>query len=323
MLLFSSSGYSQTVTGTIVDDSNLPVPGVTVQVKNTARATTSNAYGKYEIIATSEDVLVFSYVGTPSQQEPVGRKTVINIHIAGSVQNLKEVVVTALGIKKQTRGLGYSATSVDPDELSVNRTSNPVNALQGKIAGVDISSLGTGPGGTSKIRIRGQSSINGQNNPLIVINGVPIDNTNFNDNTNGVTGGGVTADGGDGLSSINPDDIETMTVLKGAPAAALYGSRAENGVIMITTKTRGKGKGIGVTYNGNYTNETPLDFTDYQKEYGQGEKGVRPTSPNPTSGEWSFGEKFAPGMTQTLFNTPGIPYVAQGSRIKEFYRHGQ
>ena len=323
MLLFSSSGYSQTVTGTIVDDNNLPVPAVTVQVKNTARATTSNAYGKYEIKASPEDVLIFSYVGTPTREESVGRRTMINVRIPGSVQNLREVVVTALGIKKQTRGLGYSATSVDPDELSVNRTPNPVNALQGKIAGVDISSLGTGPGGTSKIRIRGQSSINGQNNPLIVINGVPIDNTNFNDNTNGVAGGGVTADGGDGLSSINPDDIETMTVLKGAPAAALYGSRAENGVIMITTKTKGRAKGLGVSYNGNYTNETPLDYTDYQKEYGHGEKGVRPTSPNPTSGEWSFGEKFAPGMTQTLFNTPGIPYVPQGSRIKEFYRHGQ
>ena len=92
---------------------------------------------------------------------------------------------------------------------------------------------------------------------------------------------------------------------------------------MITTKTKGKGKGIGVSYNLNYTNETPLDYTDYQKEYGQGEGGVRPTTPNPTSGQWSFGEKIAPGMTHTLFNTPGIPYVAQGSRIKEFYRHGQ
>ncbi|MEP7232871.1 MAG: SusC/RagA family TonB-linked outer membrane protein [Ginsengibacter sp.] len=322
-LLFFSAGYSQTITGAITDDNNQPVPAVTVQVKNTSRATTSNAYGKYEIKASPEDVLMFSYVGARTQEETVGRRNIINVQIAGKAQNLNEVVVTALGITKLSRGLGYSATNVDPDELSVNRTPNPVNALQGKIAGVNISSLGTGPGGTSKIRIRGQSSINGQNNPLIVVNGVPIDNTNFNDNTIGVGGGGVYADGGDGLSSINPDDIESMTVLKGAPAAALYGSRAENGVIMITTKTKGRGKGIGVTYNGNYTNETPLDYTDFQKVYGQGEKGVRPTSPNPTSGEWSFGEKFQPGMTQTLFNTDGIPYVPQGSRIKEFYRHGE
>ncbi len=324
LFAFCNSAKAQTtVTGTVTDENNQPVPGVTVRVKNTNKATTSNTSGRFEINAAKNDVLVFTYVGAPTQEETVGSRSTINIRIAGVAKSLSAVVVTALGITKQTRGLGYSATSVDPDELSVNRTPNVMNSLQGKVAGVNISSLGTGPGGTSKIRIRGQSSISGQNNPLIVINGVPVDNTNFNDNTVGVNGGGVYADGGDGLSSINPDDVETMTILKGAPASALYGSRAKDGVIMITTKTKGKGKGIGVSYNGNYTDETPLDFTDYQKVYGQGENGVRPTAPNPTSGEWSFGEKFAPGLTQTLFNTPGIPYEPQGSRIKEFYRHGQ
>lgn len=323
LLLFSVASYSQRVSGTVTDEENQPVPGITVQVKNTPRATTTNNSGNYEIAAGKNDVLVFSYVGTPSQEETVGSRSNINIRITGKAQNLSEVIVTALGIKKQARGIGYSATNVDPDELSVNRTPNVMNALQGKVAGVNISSLGTGPGGTSKIRIRGQSSISGQNNPLIVINGVPIDNTNFNDNTTGVTGGGVYSDGGDGLSSINPDDIESMTILKGAPASALYGSRAKDGVIMITTKTKGKGKGLGVSYNGNFTDETPLDFTDYQKVYGQGENGIRPTAPDPTSGEWSFGEKFAPGLTQTLFGTTGLPYQPQGSRIKEFYRHGQ
>ncbi len=323
LLLFSAASYSQTVSGIVTDDNNQPVPDVTVQVKNSNRATLTNAAGRYEIAAGANDVIVFSYVGSTTQEQTVGARNSINIKLSGDIQNLSEVVVTALGITKKTRGLGYSATNVSPDEVSVNRTPNVMNALQGKVAGVNISSLGTGPAGTSKIRIRGQSSINGQNNPLIVINGVPVDNTNFNDNTIGVSGGGVYADGGDGLSSINPDDIESMTILKGAPASALYGSRAKDGVIMITTKTKGKTKGIGISYNGNFTDETPLDFTDYQKVYGQGENGVRPTSPNPTSGEWSFGEKFAPGLTHTLYNTPDIPYVAQGSRIKEFYRHGQ
>jgi TonB-dependent SusC/RagA subfamily outer membrane receptor len=159
---------------------------------------------------------------------------------------------------------------------------------------------------------------------------VPIDNTNFGtnpgnaaaDNSIGVRGGGNTSDGGDGLSSINPDDIESMTVLKGATAAALYGSRAKDGVIMITTKTRGTGRGIGVTFNSNYTNETPLDFTDFQYEYGQGENGVRPTSPNPTSGQWSFGEKFQPGMTQVLFDNQTVPYVPVYNRIRTFFRNG-
>ena len=232
------------------------------------------------------------------------------------------MTVTALGISKRSRGLGYSATNVKPEDLSVNRTPNPINALEGKIAGVNVSSLGTGPGGTSKVRIRGQSAITGGDNPLIVVNGVPINSGNFNQSTVGVTGGGVYSDGGDSYASINPDDIESMTVLKGAPAAALYGSRAANGVIMITTKSKAKGRGIGVTINSNFTTETPLDFTDYQKLYGQGENGVRPTTANPTSGQWSFGEKIQPGMTHILFNNLTVPYVAQGSRIDEFYRTG-
>jgi TonB-dependent SusC/RagA subfamily outer membrane receptor len=244
---------------------------------------------------------------------------------------LEEVVIAALGIQKTSRSIGYSATNVGADEMTINRTPNFMNALQGKIAGVNVSSLGTGPGGSSKVRIRGQSSIAGQNSPLIVLNGIPIDNTNFGtrpgnqgaDNAFGQRGGGVTADGGDGLSSINPDDIESMTVLKGAAASALYGSRAKDGVIMINTKTKGDKKGIGITYNINHTIEQPLDFTDYQYEYGQGEFGVRPTTSNPTSGQWSFGEKFAPGMTQTLFDGVVIPYVPVRNRINDFFRNGQ
>lgn len=138
----------------------------------------------------------------------------------------------------------------------------------------------------------------------------------------GTNSDGVFSDGGDGFSSINPDDIESMTILKGATGAALYGSRAKDGVIMITTKTRAEGQGIGVTYNVNVTNHTPLDFTDYQYEYGQGENGVRPTTPNPTSGQWSFGERFQPGMTQVLFDGIVVPYEPVFDRIRKFYRDG-
>ena len=333
LLFFSAAAYSQTVSGTVSDETGKGLGGITITVKGSSAGTTTNASGQYTIKASPNAVLVFSSVGFTKKEVPVSGHNNVDAILAIDTQNLSEVVVTALGIRKQSRGLGYAATNVKPEELSINRTSNPLNALQGKIAGVNISSLGTGPGSTSKIRIRGQSSIGGGSNPLIVINGVPVNGGNFNSNPApggsangsvvGVAGGGVYADGGDSYSSINPDDIESMTVLKGAPAAALYGSRAKDGVIMITTKTKGKGKGIGLSYNANYTDETPLDFTDYQKVYGQGEGGVRPTAPNPTSGEWSFGEKFAPGLTQTLFNTPNIPYEPQGSRIKEFYRHGQ
>ena len=318
--------------GRITDENGSGFPGVNILLKGTTTGAVSDAQGNYVINVENENsVLVFSFVGYVDQEIVVGNQSVINVQMEVDESNLEEVVVTALGIEKSAKSLGYATSTVHSDELSINRTPNVMNALQGKVAGVSISALGSGPGGTSKIRIRGQSSISGQNNPLIVVNGVPIDNTNFgsnpgnnaSDSSIGVRGGGNTSDGGDGLSSINPDDVETMTILKGAAAAALYGSRAKDGVIMITTKSKNDSKGIGVTYNLNYTNEAPLDFTDYQYEYGQGEQGVRPTTPNPTSGQWSFGEKFQPGMTQVLFDGVTVPYEPIRGRVKAFFRNGQ
>jgi TonB-linked SusC/RagA family outer membrane protein len=318
------------VKGTVSDKSNSGIAGVAVKIKGTTRGTSTDATGNYKLSVGNNATLVFSAIGYGTKEISVSNKTTIDITLDDEVQNLGEVVVTALGIKKDAKKLGYSVSSITREALTENRTPNFMNALQGQIAGVNISPLGTGPAGTSKIRIRGQSSISGQNSPLIVVNGIPIDNTNFgtnpgnaaSDNSIGVRGGGNTSDGGDGLSSINPDDIENMTVLKGATAAALYGSRAKDGVIMITTKTKGDSKGIGVTYNTNFTNDTPLDFTDYQYVYGQGENGVRPTTANPTSGQWSFGEKFQPGMTQVLFDGVTVPYEPVYNRISKFFRNG-
>lgn len=319
-----------TVSGVVNDDTNVPLPGVNVLVKGTTTGTMTDADGRYSInVPDDKSVLVFSFIGYAQQEITVGSQSNISISMKPDVKSLQEVVVTALGIEKNTKTLGYATAKVNNDDIAINRTSNWMNGLSGKIAGVSVSALGTGPAGTSKVRIRGQSSINGQNNPLYVINGVPVDNGNFGTNPgnqdgsgSGNRGGGITSDGGDALSSINPDDIEQMTVLKGAAASALYGSRAKDGVIMITTRSKGYQKGIGISYNLNYTNDKPLDFTDYQYEYGQGEYGVRPTAPNPTSGQWSFGEKIEPGMTQTLFNTSGIPYEAQKGILNKFYRNG-
>lgn len=331
-IFVTNFAFGQKITGKVTSAKDGdPLPGVSVQVKGTNTGTSSDANGSYSIAASQGSTLIFSYIGFESKEINIGNQTVVNISMSEDVSSLEEVVVTALGIKKDAKKLGYATTTVNSAAITENRSPNFMNTLQGKIAGVNISSLGTGPGGTSKIRIRGQSSIIGQNNPLIVVNGVPIDNTNFgtnpgnagSDNSIGVRGGGNTSDGGDGLSSINPDDIETMTVLKGATAAALYGSRAKDGVIMITTKTRGDKKGIGVSYNANFTNDTPLDFTDYQYLYGQGEAGIRPTSANPTSGQWSFGEKIQPGMTQVLFDGVTVPYTAFNNRIRYFFRDGQ
>ncbi|MEZ4829363.1 MAG: SusC/RagA family TonB-linked outer membrane protein [Bacteroidia bacterium] len=322
----------KTVTGTVTDADGQPLVGATVRAKGVNKGALTDERGRFSITVPDDvNTLLVSYIGFETMEVALNGRTDVSVALITSDAALDEVVITALGIKKDAKKLGYATTNVDAEAISVNRTPNFMNALQGKVAGVNISGLGTGPAGTSKIRIRGQSSISGQNNPLIVINGVPIDNTNFgtnpgnraSDNSIGVRGGGNTSDGGDGLSSINPDDIESMTILKGAAAAALYGSRAKDGVIMITTKTRGSGQGIGVSYNLNYTNETPLDFTDYQYEYGQGENGVRPTSANPTSGQWSFGEKFQPGMTQVLFDGVTVPYEPQYDRIRNFYRNGQ
>ena len=321
---------AQQISGTVSDNNGSGIPGVLIQVKGTSTGSVTDLDGKYTISAKGADTLIFSSVGLETLEEVVGNRTQISVTMEEAVMELGEVVLTALGIKKEAKKLGYATTTIGAETLTENRSANFMNTLQGKVAGVNISGLGTGPAGTSKVRIRGQSSISGQNNPLVVVNGVPIDNTNFGtnpgnaaaDNSVGVRGGGNTSDGGDGLSSINPDDIESMTILKGATAAALYGSRAKDGVIMITTKTKGSKKGIGVSFNSNYTNETPLDFTDYQYEYGQGENGVRPTAPNPTSGQWSFGEKFKPGMTQILFDGVSVPYEPQYNNIRNFFRNG-
>ncbi|HEY8970725.1 MAG TPA: carboxypeptidase-like regulatory domain-containing protein, partial [Puia sp.] len=213
LLLVLSATQAQIITGTVSDEKGTKLSNVSVIIKGSSQGTSTTGDGRFSIAAPGNAILIFSSVGYKSQEVSVSGKTVVNVLMIADNRNLDEVIVTALGIKRQSRGLGYSATNVKPEELTVNRTSNLMNALQGKVAGVNISSLGTGPGGTSKIRIRGQSSLSGQNNPLIVINGVPMDNTNFNDNTIGVKGGGVYADGGDGLSSINPDDIESMTIL--------------------------------------------------------------------------------------------------------------
>ncbi|MDZ7606663.1 MAG: SusC/RagA family TonB-linked outer membrane protein [Cyclobacteriaceae bacterium] len=324
---------AMTVTGKVTSrDDSESLPGVNVIIGGTDKGTVTDINGSYSIeVPGGTAKLVFSSVGYVTQEVDVANRSIINVVLASDVKALSEIVVTALGIEKDSRTLGYATATAQPAEFAINRSPNVMNALQGKMAGVNISAMGTGPAGTTKIRIRGQSSIAGQNNPLIVINGVPIDNTNFGAKINsagsdasvGPRGGGANADAGDGLSSINPDDVESITVLKGAAAAALYGSRAKDGVIMVTTKTKGDGKGIGVTYNMNYTSEKPLDFTDYQYDYGQGEQGVRPTAANPTSGQWSFGEKFAPGMTQVLFDGVQVPYVPVYDRIDKFFRNGQ
>jgi len=323
-MLWYGQIYAQnnSITGTVRDASEEPIPGTSIMISGTSQGTVSDIDGKFTLKAAPNSTLIFSFLGYESQSINIQNRTTINVTLNVNDIGLEEVVVTALGIKREAKTLGFSTTTLDGELISENRTPNFADALQGKIAGVNISSMSTGPGGTSKIRIRGQSSFSGQNNPLVVINGVPMDNSNYSLGGNFGNRQLNNSDGGDGLLSINPDDIETLTVLKGATAGALYGSRAKDGVIMITTKSKNASKGLGVEINSNFTTDTPLDFTDFQYEYGQGEGGVRPTSSYPTSGVWSFGERFEPGMTQILFDNEEWPYEPVSGRIKQFYNTG-
>jgi TonB-linked SusC/RagA family outer membrane protein len=312
------------IKGRVVDSKGLPIEGVSVQLKGSAIGTTTDADGRYSLSLTGTGTLVFSYVGFATQEVPFNNQTTVNVVLKYSDDTLGGVVVTALGIKRESKRLGYAATSVNTDDLTTNRTTNVGNSLQGKVSGVNVSAPASGPGGSSKIRIRGQSSFGGDNSPLIVVNGIPINNNAVSagyQNPANPTGG--SSDGGDGLQSINQDDIESMTVLKGAAASALYGFRAKDGAIIITTKSGTKKTGIGVDYNVNYQLSNALDFTDFQYEYGQGENGVRPTTvaEAQSSGIWSFGEKFD-GKPTPQFDGSTQPYLPHPNRVKDFYRTG-
>ncbi len=263
------------LTGTITSkEDNDPLPGVNVLLKGTSTGTISDGQGRFRLsVPTSANGalrLVFSYVGLAQQEIEVGNQSEIKVVMANDLLQLNEVVVTALGVEREKKALGYSVQEVQGSQLVQARETNLVNSLSGKIAGVTVVGSPSGVGGSSRITIRGDKSLNlGNNQPLFVVDGVPISN-----DFNGNTGRGMTsADYGNGAAVVNPDDIETISVLKGANAAALYGARANNGVILITTKS-GKGtKGIGVSVNTNVTFDSPLRLPNYQNVYGQGLNG--------------------------------------------------
>jgi len=316
------------INGQVTDVRGTAIPGVSVVLKGTTTGVTTNSDGKYTLTASPDaKAIVFSFVGMVSQEIAIGNKTTIDVVLSEEITGVDEVIVTALGIKKEAKRLGYSTGTVTKELITNNRTVNVGNSLQGKVAGLNVSPPAGGPGGSSKIRIRGQSSFGGNNSPLIIVNGVPISNSAISaggsagNGTGNPTGG--SSDQGDGLQSINQDDIESMTVLNGAAAAALYGFRAKDGAIIITTKS-GQGKqGIGVELNSNFLADQALDFTDFQYVYGQGEFGKRPTTTAEaqSSGVHSFGEKFD-GVATPQFDGTTQPYSPNKNRIKDFYRTG-
>ena len=202
------SAYAQQVTGTVSDENGVPLPGATVVVQGTSTGVSTDFDGNYSITASSGDTLVFSFVGYASQSVAVGSSNTVNVQLEPD-NSLDEVVVTALGVKRNTKALGYSVTEVDGTELSANPSTNAINALQGKVAGVMVTGSAMGAKGSSRVVIRGTSSLTGNNQPLYVVDGITINNNNLG--AAGVWGG---TDFGDGISSINPDEVQSVSVLK-------------------------------------------------------------------------------------------------------------
>ena len=267
LALMSTAVWAQTVSGTVTDENNQPLPGATVIVQGTTTGTSTDFDGKYQINATQGQTLVFSYVGYATQNVVVNNAT-HDVSLQPSGQ-LEEVVVTALGITREKKSLGYAVQTVSGESVEDVRSVNPIEALQGEVAGLDIQSFNA-MGGSANVVIRGYSSLSGTNQALFVVDGTPIDNETGN-STSAETGrGGV--DFGNAAMDINPSSIASVSVLKGAAASALYGSRGANGVILITTK-KGKSKeGIGITVN----SQTTAGYVDmstlpvYQNQYGYG-----------------------------------------------------
>ena len=288
--------------GTVVSAKDaMPVVGASVIVKGNQRiGTSTDAEGNFklalpEALSTTNVTIVVSFIGyEPYELTLSPSQTSVTVQLKESARELAEVVVTALGIKKDKKAVSYSVTEIAGTGFTQARENNVANALTGKIAGVNATGLSTGPGGSSRVVIRGNGSLTGNSQPLYVINGMPIDNS-VPGGSSLVNGLGTEAgtDRGDGIAAINPDDIESMTVLKGGAAAALYGSRGANGVILITTKKGKSQKGVGVEYNGTFTMENVSVFPDFQYEYGQGDGGVKPTTlaQAQATGRRSFGSK--------------------------------
>jgi TonB-linked SusC/RagA family outer membrane protein len=324
--LFQGVAFAQTaavtVTGKVTDaQTNEALTGVTVSIKGTTKGAFTDVNGNYSLSADPAATLVFRYIGYQTMEAALSGKTQIDIKLKTSSDQLKDVVVTALGIKRERRALGYSVTEIKGSTLTEARETNFVNGLEGKVAGVNVSNVATGPGGSANVVIRGISSISGTNQPLYVIDGIPMQNNNYRQTD--VGGGYGGADGGDGTININPDDIETISVLKGTAASALYGYRGSRGVILITTKSGKNAKGIGVEFNSNYVVESVIDNTDWQKTYGQGSAGLKPVDAA-NAFELGLSSWGAPLDGSPAFQFDGVerPYSAVKGNLKRFYKNG-
>ncbi len=311
------------VKGKVTDAvTNEPLPGAKVQVKGTSTAVATDINGNYTISTGASTTMVFSYIGYKTQEILINKQTVINIKLQQDAGQLKDVVITALNQTREKRAVGYSVSEVKGSSLTEARENTFVNSLEGRVSGVSVSGVSTGPNGASNVIIRGITNMTGNNQPLYIVNGIPLINNNYN--TTDVQGGYGGKDGGDGIGNINPDDIETISILKGAAATALYGYRGANGVVLITTKKGKSGEGLGVEINSNYVREIVIDETDFQTVYGQGNNGAKPVSAADALGsmESSWGAKLD-GSEVYQFDGVKRPYseAAKGN-LNRFYQAG-
>ena len=302
------------VKGKITDEKGEGIPGASIVVKGSTTGVVSDVDGNYSIsVPNNNAVIVVSFIGSKTKEVAVAGKSVVNVSLESSVEELKEVVVTALGIKREKKSLGYAVQDVKSDELTKVGSSGLADALQGKVAGLNISDAGTGAGGSAKIVIRGNSSLSDNNEPLWVVDGVPYDSAPETDN---MQWGGFDRAGGS--FDLNPEDVESISVLKGPTAAALYGSRAGNGVILVTTKKGGKDGKFGISYSGKFTFSKAAYSLDEQDIYGQGSNGVFSLDQNGSWGPEMKGQSVAAWWDNTKTTT----FNVQKDVIKNFMRTG-
>lgn len=314
LMMQISFAQERTVSGTVTDETGFPIPGVTILVKGTTTSTQTDFDGKFSISATPQQTLVFSYIGMGTKEVSASQQT-LNVGLTSEAKELEGVVVTAVGIKREKSSIGAATTTLKYEEIVRGEQANISDALKGKVAGVVISNSSTDPGASSGVMIRGIKSLSGSNQPLYIVDGIPISNVT---NSSSSLNGGY--DFGNGVNDVNPQDIESMTVLKGASATVLYGSRAANGVILITTKKGKQGKlSVDFTTTMTFTqiNRTPK----YQSTFGQGWDGVHYLGEN---GSW--GPKFdgQDRIWGNVVNNSQLikPYSAQKDQLENFFTTG-
>lgn len=308
------------VSGQIVDADGLGLPGVNIAVKGTTTGTISDMDGNYTIEVPADAILQFSFMGYRTENIHVNGKSKLDVEMKEDSEQLDEVVVTALGMSREKKALGYAMTEIKGDDIAKVNVVNPINGIQGKVAGVQINMGNSGPQSSQRILIRGNTSLGGNNQPIFVVDGVIIDNEVI-DNVNSQT-----QDFGNDLKNLNADDFESMSVLKGAAATALYGSRAANGVILITTKKGKKGSGIGVSLSHSETWDVVYKTPDVQNEFGMGTQPAWALNSDGTENRHiSSGRNFGPrfdGQPYYVDNYEGL-FQASKNNIKDMYQTGR